>query len=851
MRRIIYVIVLSHLLFTKVSAQAQLQTLTTEISGKVIDATTKEPIPYVNIRLLGSLKADQTDPKGEYLVRTIDRVDSISFSFVGYRTRTIGIKRGKAQHLNIELGSDELKLVEVTVKAGKHKKRVIDTTANYVYHLVVKNKAENRSENVSTYKYDSYEKFQISLLNPKEKLINFFLFKPFKFVFKNTDTTDEGSIFIPGILKETLSEVFYRKNPKLTKKIVRAEMLSGIDNTSIGNMANYHFAETDAYDNVFVIATHSFTSPFSPAGRSTYFYYLTDTMKIDGRVSYKLHFVGKVKEDLALKGYAWIDSATWAIRSIIFRPNEKANFNFVNDYTIKQDFKRVNDKYWFMQREEMHTVGSVFKKKTATALLVTKVYDRRNIETDIEFPDSLRGPEEKILLDSARSRSRDWWDTSRFEPLTRQEREVYHISDTLHFVKAWKAYEWFGRFFTAAYADAGPISFGRLLNLASLNRVEGLRIRFGFETNVRYQHLGTPANTFLHKFYFTGYAAYGFDDKLLHYKGDHGLQYMGSTRISLPRKNDRYQMLEAMYRYDLRVPGQDEDQALLTFDNIVTLLSGTVLSKIMRVREFRITYEKEWLRDFSSIMTFNQKTYYDIPGTFNFTRMDHGTPVAVHNFGVTEFVLDNRYSYNDQYFANYFFRFFQPTKYPVFLLRYTAGIVDLQNNYFNYHNLQFTLKQRISSPIGHTNYNFRAAKIFGKAPYTACYFTQGNLGVLLDKFNYNLLNEFEFITDQYVSLWVEHHFDGFFFNKIPGVSKLKLREVIFAKSLYGTFSQKNADVLLVPSQLSAPSKYPYAEVGFGIENIAYLFRVDFMWRVSYRNTGGPNWGVKFALSPGF
>jgi hypothetical protein len=843
MRRIPLVIILSLLIFFKVSAQAPLQTLTTEISGKVIDASTKEPIPYVNIRLVGSLKSEQTDPRGEYLIRTIDRVDSISFSYVGYRTRTIAIKRGKTQHLNIELGSDELKLVEVTVKAGKRHKRVIDTTANYVYHLVVKNKGTNRSENVNSYKYDSYEKFQISLLNPKEKLINFFLFKPFKFVFKNVDTTEEGSIFIPGILKETLSTVFYRKNPRLTKKIVKAEMLSGIDNVSIGNMANYQFAETNAYDNVFIIATHSFVSPFSPAGRNTYFYYLTDTAKIDGRISYKLHFVGKVKEDLALKGYAWIDSATWAIRSMVFRPNEKANFNFVNDYTVKQDFKLVNDKYWFMQREELHTVGSVFKKKTATALLVTKVYDRKNIETDIQFPDSLRGPEEKILLDSARSRSRAWWDTSRFERLTRQEREVYHISDTIHFVKAWKTYEWFGRFLTAAYADCGPVSVGRLLNLVSFNNVEGWRLRFGFETNVRFQHLGTPANNFLHKFYFTGYAAYGL--------GDHVLQYAASTRISLPRKNDRYQMLDAMYRYDLRVPGQDEDQSLLTFDNIVTLISGTVLTKIMRTREFRISYEKEWFKDFSSIMSFNQKTYYDIPGTFDFAKVERGITAPVPNFNVTEFVFDNRYSYNDQYFANAFFRYFQASKYPVFLFRYTAGIVDIQNNYSNYHNLQVTIKQRISSPIGHTVYNFRAAKIFGEAPYTACYFTQGNLGILLDKFNYNLLNEFQFITDQYVSLWVEHHFEGFFFNKIPGVSKLKLREVVFIKSLWGTFSQKNADVLLVPTQLSAPSKYPYAEAGFGIENIAYLFRVDFMWRVSYRNTIGPNWGVKVALSPGF
>ena len=837
------VIVLGIFVFFKISAQAPPLPQPTEISGKVIDASTKDPIAYCNIRLIGSLKTAMTDPKGEFLIRTIDKVDSISFTYLGYRTRTVAIKRGKSQKLSIEMGSESLKLTEITVKAGKHQKRVIDTTANYVFHQVVKNKSINRNENINTYSYDSYDKFQISLLNPKEKLINFFLFKPFKFVFKNTDTTEDGSVFIPGILKETLSKVYYRKSPAQTKKIVIAESLSGIDNVSIANLANYHFAEINGYENIFIIAAHSFVSPFAPGGLNTYFYYLTDTAQLDGRTSYKLHFVGKIKEDIALKGYAWIDSATWAIRTFVFKPNEKANLNFVNDYTVKQDYKLVNDKYWFMVREELHTVGSLLKKKTATALLVTKVYDRRNIKTDISFPDSLKGPEDKIILDSARNRSREYWDSSRFETLTRQEREVYHISDTLHYVKAWKTYEWFGRWFTAAFADLGPISIGRVLNFVSYNNVEGWRLRFGFETNMRFQHLGTPANNFLHKFYFTGYTAYGL--------GDHKWQYMALTRFSLPRKNDRWQSLEAMYRYDLRVPGQDEDQTLLTFDNVVTLIDGTVLKKIMRVGEFRIAYEKEWLKDFSTIETFNQKTFYDVPHVFNFSRIEDGVVVHVPRFNVTEFMLDTRYSYNDQYFSSTFFRFFQNTKYPVLMLRYTAGLVDLQHDYFNYHNLLFTLKQRVSSPIGHTLYNFRAGKIFGRAPYTACYLTQGNLGILLDKFNYNLLDEFEFITDQYVSLWVEQHFDGFFLNKIPGVSKLKLREVAFVKGLWGTFSQKNADVLLVPSELSAPHKYPYAEAGVGLENIAYLFRVDFLWRVSYRNTGGPNFGVKFALQPGF
>ncbi|MDB5282897.1 MAG: hypothetical protein JWO06_1972, partial [Bacteroidota bacterium] len=668
-------IVISFILVSKISmAQVQLPQ-PTEVYGKVIDASTKEPIADVNIRFNNSLKTTMTDPKGQFSIRTIDKVDSISFSYIGFRTRTVAVKRGSSQSLTVELGSDVLKLTEVKVKSGKKHKRVIDTTANYVYYEVLKNKPLNRSNNLESYKYQSYEKLQVSLFNPSQRLIDFFLFKPFRFAFKNVDTTAEGLPFMPGLIKETISDVYYRKKPKGLKTIVTTEKLSGIDNPSMGNLARYHFAEIDIYENLFVIAAQSFTSPFSPSAINTYFYYLTDTAVIDGRISYKLHFVGKVKEDLALKGYAWIDSATWAIKSIVFRPNEKANFNFVNDYTISQDYILVSNKYWLLKREEVRTMAALLKKKNTTALLVTKMAFHRNFEVDKPIPDSVfKGAEQRILLDNARSRSYGYLDSARFEPLTRQEREVYHISDTFKLVPAWKTYEWFGRFFTAAYADAGPISIGRVLNFASRNNVEGWRFRFGAETNPRFQHIGTPANTFLHKFYLSAYGAYGFSDKIF--------QYGGIMRFNLPHHNDRWHSLEAAYKYDMVVPGQNEDETLLTFDNIVTLISGQTLSKIMRVREVHISDEKEWLKDFSTIQSISQKTYYDIPNVFNFSREVSGNPKHISNFNVTEFMIDSRYSYNDQYFVGNFWRYFLSTKYPVFMFRYTAGLSDMQGDYF-------------------------------------------------------------------------------------------------------------------------------------------------------------------------
>src|ERR1019366_2264973 len=118
-------IVISFILFPKISmAQVQLPQ-PTEIYGRVTDAATKEPMADVNIRLSGSLRTAMTNPKGQFSIRTIDKVDSISFSYLGFRTRTVAVKRGASQNMSIELGSDVLKLTEVSVKSGKKHKRVI------------------------------------------------------------------------------------------------------------------------------------------------------------------------------------------------------------------------------------------------------------------------------------------------------------------------------------------------------------------------------------------------------------------------------------------------------------------------------------------------------------------------------------------------------------------------------------------------------------------------------------------------------------------------------------------------------------------------------------------------------
>ena len=119
-----------------------------------------------------------------------------------------------------------------------------------------------------------------------------------------------------------------------------------------------------------------------------------------------------------------------------------------------------------------------------------------------------------------------------------------------------------------------------------------------------------------------------------------------------------------------------------------------------------------------------------------------------------------------------------------------------------------------------------------------------------------MIREFEFISDRFATLWVDHHFDGQILNRIPGINRLKLRTILTGKVLIGDFSARNKEVLDLPAGTRIANK-PYFEVGFGIENILYVFRLDFIWRLSaldaLPSTGvEPNrFGVKISFSPKF
>lgn len=804
----------------------------TKIYGKITDSKTNEPLPFVNVAIVGTALGTSSNLDGEYLITVSEKATQINFSSIGYESQTISFTYGQSNQINVQLKNSEVVVSDVVVYAKK-RERIIDTPAVTLYRAVVAAKPINKPDNINSYSYNSYVKMQMDFINLPEKWVKGKFFKPFDFVFENGDTASNGKHYVPAFIHETVSDYYYRKSPKASKEILRGSQLSGIENESVGELGNFQFDDVDAYDNLIILAGKSFLSPFSPTALSTYLYFLPDSQLIDGRKMYKLQFTAKNKEDVAFIGHAWIDSATKAIASIEMGPNVNTNINFLSDYRIRQDYKINEDNIWLMTQEIQQTEATAFNrsKKDRLSARITKTSSRKDIQTNIDFPDDFFSGDNLERVENVYDRSDSFWVHNRHDTLTHEEKQIYTIVDSIKNTPRFKNLYWFGYLMTSGYARIGPVDVGRVYKMFSRNSIEGYRFRFGWRTNEKLTE----------KFQLQNYVAYGLKDK--------DWKYDVEMKFLLPSANKRLHQIETRYQYDLRILGSDNP--LITHDNMIVLLRSTPLSYMMKVRELEVNYQREFVQDFTATFGYLQSRYYAIPGQLDFlTPSEKGYIKSESSVKTAELYFEGRYAYKQKFYENEFNRKYLQTAYPVLEFSYALGIEGLANSEFNYHRVKLNLKQRLSWPAGYTKYQISAGKIWGKTPYPAQFLTAGNVTFIYDKFNYNLLREFEFISDQYVSLWLDHHFEGFFFNKIPGFNKLKLREVITFKGLIG--NQANDKAFMNPDNLSTPYPVPYIEVGFGIENILNMGRIDFLWRATHRNVpGGANFGIRIGFIPTF
>jgi hypothetical protein len=260
------------------------------------------------------------------------------------------------------------------------------------------------------------------------------------------------------------------------------------------------------------------------------------------------------------------------------------------------------------------------------------------------------------------------------------------------------------------------------------------------------------------------------------------------------------------------------------------------------------------LRPFGDAETISGKgfNYAYLPNPSDVNLIDKSIKTA-------EVLFRLRYAYKEKLLRGNFSDISLGSVYPILSLTYTAGIKGILGSEHNYHRLNLNLDHWFYvGAAGWLEYNIDAGKIFGNVPFLLLETHPGNDAFFYNGNAYNMMNSFEFVSDTWVGLRLEQHFDGFFLNRIPLLRKLKWREVAFFRGVYGKLSKENEEANRLNLQSNGGPYYgslnqgPYMETGFGIENIFKFIRIDALWRLSYReNVNAQKFSVRFTLDFNF
>jgi hypothetical protein len=796
------------------------------ISGKVFDSESKEPLPFVPVLIKGTTVGSTTDFDGNYSITTDKKGDSLISTYVSYKKLTRPISRGVNQTVNMPMVLEGVNLLEVVVKAGEN-------PAHRIIRNVIANKEYNNKIKLDAYQYETYNKVEFDLNRIPKEMRDRKLFKPIKFVFDNVDSANSGEKpSLPIFITEALSEVYYRSNPTLKKEVIKANKITGIENTSVTSVMGDMYQNINVYDNHILVFNKDFVSPISDNGFFYYKYYLEDSLFIGSTRCYQIRFKSKRPQELCFSGNMWISDTTWAVKRLEMSIPKDANINFINAANIVQEFTQV-DSTWMLSKDRLVIDFAMNKNQVGIYGRKTTSYKDFKInqpkETKFyEFGDKI------VVEDSALLYSNDFWDKNRHDSLSIREKKIYHMIDTIKTLPVYRTWVDVLTIFVSGYKVVNNFEIGPYFNLVSYNRVEGLRTRFG----------GRTSSKFSRWYELQGYVAYGFKDEKFKYS-------LGFK--SFISKKPHRQLIGMTYKSDYEILGQSQNG--FSQDNIfASLFRTSPLTNLTRVDQTYAWYEREWVDGLTSKVTLIGRTITPlIANAYTYYKND-GSIATKENIRNTEVRLNMRFAYKEKFISGDFSRISLGTKWPVMQVTYAKSLQNAFRGEYDYQKVVLNLSDRIRliSLLGYTDYTAEVGKIFGAVPYPLMELHGGNETYVYDYMSFNMMKYYEFASDQYASVGLFHHFEGLLFNKVPLLKKLKWREVVTCKALWGSVNEKNRKTLIFPTTLNALGNEPYVEITAGIENIFKVFRIDALWRSTYlRPKAIDNFGVKFGFQLAF
>ena len=793
------------------------------ISGTVIDGHTKEPVSYASVYFARSAMGKSTDSAGRFsFVINNFKDDTLKVSFIGfelYRTPVSSLDNNKTLNIQLERGGAR---GEVVIKAKWNR-------GLFLWKKIMSKKKQYNRYDLGNFSYEAYNKLEIDIKNfNADKARKNFLLKNYSFVFDNIDSTSETTPFLPTYLIESLSDYAYQKNPKKFYENIKASKTVGFNNESFSKLLGVMNQNVSIYSNFVNVMDKDFISPFNDNADAFYNFTVPDTQVVNGGKQYHFVFRPKHAGQNTFEGDAWVTEKTYQIRKISMYLGKEANINYIDRVSVFQEYLPINDSIIFLNRDKFFADFRVLGKNSLTLIgRKTTSYKDIIINSD-SLTAAFEGQHIQELVKSEKSvvknNEADWKDL-RHDSLSKNEKLIYETIEKLNATPKFKKLQANLRFLVTGYRYIGKFEIGPWFNWISADTVQGTRLRFDLGTNPK-----LFKNVYLHT-----YLAYGFRDK--RFKGQ-------AEAFWIVKKDPNWMRLHLSYQND--VDNGINQLGEVSQDNIFSIAvrkKGTS-RKFINVKDLRFDALSDLGKGFSAELFVSHRQY--TPLTLNLPQLNNfsvksGTPLT--NF---EVAIKLRFAYLERFLTTDYNRISIGTKYPIVEAMFSKGFAGVFNSAYNYTKYSLLIKDMMKiSPYGVLYYRVYGGKINGTLPFTNLENHPGNDLHYYNPFAFNLMNRFEYLSDKYAGVNVEHNIGSGLFRFIPITRKLKWRQFYTVKSLWGSLSDKN-DALnyrtdTAGNKFSAFKKLngkTYIEVGTGIDNIFKVFRLDFVWRLS----PGPSYG---------
>ena len=816
------------------------------LQGKVVDVQTGQPIPYASASYKGTGISCSADLSGQFNILRREG-ETLTVSAVGYKRRRVYINKNTPQDISVVLVPDAQRLEEVVVRAKR--KRGYSRKNNpavELMRLVIAAKKRTDLSNNPFYQYHKYQKVTTAVNDITPNDLQSGLFSNYPWLRNQIDTCPfTRKLILPVSVDETATRHIYRRNPRDEKDIVLGQSTQGVSKLiqtgqAFNTMVKDLFKDIDLYDDQINLLQKRFPSPIGSTAISFYHFYIDDTVYVDHDRCIRLQFIPANQQDFGFRGelYVLADS-TLHVKKCDMQLPSNTGVNFVEAMRLEQEYSRLANGEWVL------TTDNMIAELELNDRLSKAVVIRQTQMSDYSFgeiPDKeFRGKAEMRYLPNAKMQDEAFWQRNRKVQLSKGEAGMNTFVRNLYSTPHFKWIMFGAKALIENFIETGSprnpskIDLGPVNTLISKNYVDGLRLRLSARTTAKLNP----------HFFWEGYYAYGTDSHRHYYdtKFTYSFNKPEYQPIEFPIRTLSFETTRDVMSWSDKYLKHNKDNIFMTFRP----------SKVEEMFFYnRQMLDFKWETEGGLATELSLKAERQEPaGTLAFNHLPEAGGTAVPYVRTTELLLGFDYRPGQTYINSKQNRIEVNLDAPQFTLQHAMGLSGVLGGQYRYNQTDVSAYKRLwLGSWGHIDVRAMAGAQWNKVPYVLLIMPPVNTSYFEHQGSFNMMENMEFLNDRYAQFNLAWDLTGKIFNRVPLLKRLKWREYIAFKGMWGTLTDKNnpflernrADATLFqfPAATRLMTSDPYLEAVVGIHNILKCLEIDYVRRLTY--TGYP--GVK-------